>query len=157
MAAIAVGVGNIYGSTPNLRFYVSNPSGGSANPTERMRIDSSGRVGIGTASPAVTLDVSATDAIRVAAGTTGQRPTGAAGMIRYNSTLGQFEGYGAAWGTIGGGAKGGGSDDVFYENGQTVTTNYTLTTNKNAMTAGPVSINSGVTVTIPSGSSWVVV
>ena len=80
-------------------------------------------------------------------------------MIRYNSTLGQFEGYGAAWGTIGGGggAVGGGSDAVFFENDQTVTTNYTLTTNKNAMTAGPVSINSGVTVTIPSGSSWVVV
>lgn len=115
------------------------------------------RLGIGTASAAVTLDVSATDAIRVAAGTTGQRPTGAAGMIRYNSTLGQFEGYGAAWGTIGGGAKGGGSDDIFYENGQTVTTNYTLTTNKNAMTAGPVAINSGVTVTVPSGSSWTIV
>lgn len=116
-----------------------------------------GFVGVGTSSPAVTLDVSATDAIRVAAGTTGQRPTGAAGMIRYNSTLGQFEGYGAAWGTIGGGAKGGGSDDIFYENGQTVTTSYTLTTNKNAVTAGPVTVNSGVTVTIPSGSTWVVV
>ena len=125
--------------------------------SSRLFIDSSGRCGIGTSSPAVTLDVSATDAIRVAAGTTGQRPTGAAGMIRYNSTLGQFEGYGAAWGTIGGGAKGGGSDDIFYENGQTVTTNYTLTTNKNAMTAGPVAINSGVTVTVPSGSSWTIV
>jgi hypothetical protein len=128
-----------------------------AGATERLRIDSSGRFGLGTSSPAVTLDVSGTDAIRVAAGTTGQRPTGAAGMIRYNSTLGQFEGYGAAWGTIGGGAKGGGSDDIFYENGQTVTTNYTLTTSKNAMTAGPVAINSGVTVTVPSGSSWTIV
>ena len=139
------------------RLVFSTTSDGAASPTERMRITSAGLMGIGTASPAVTLDVSATDAVRVAAGTTGQRPTGAAGMIRYNSTLGQFEGYGAAWGTIGGGAKGGGSDDIFYENGQTVTTNYTLTTNKNAMTAGPVSIDSGVTVTIPSGSSWVVV
>ena len=56
-----------------------------------------------------------------------------------------------------GGATGGGTDQIFYENGQTVTTSYTLSTNKNAVTAGPVTINSGVTVTIPSGSSWVVV
>ena len=62
-----------------------------------------------------------------------------------------------SWAAAGGGATGGGSDDIFYENGQTVTTNYTITSNKNAMTAGPVAIDSGVTVTIPSGSSWVVV
>ena len=55
------------------------------------------------------------------------------------------------------GATGGGTDQIFYENGQTVTTSYTLSTNKNAVTAGPVTINSGVTVTVPSGSSWVVV
>ena len=61
-----------------------------------------------------------------------------------------------SWGTAGG-AAGGGTDDVFYENSQTVTTNYTISTNKNAMTAGPVTINSGVTVTVPSGSSWVIV
>ena len=46
---------------------------------------------------------------------------------------------------------------MFYENGQTVTTNYTLTTNKNAVSAGPITINSGVTVTVPSGQSWVIV
>ena len=59
--------------------------------------------------------------------------------------------------TTGGRATGAGGDKVFYENGQTVTTNYTLTASTNAVTAGPVTINSGVTVTIPSGSSWVVV
>lgn len=59
--------------------------------------------------------------------------------------------------TTGGGATGAGGDKVFYENGQTVTTDYTLTASTNAVTAGPVTINSGVTVTIPSGSSWVVV
>jgi len=52
---------------------------------------------------------------------------------------------------------GGGSDHIFYENGQTVTTDYTLTTNTNAVSAGPITIASGVTVTIPSGSTWVVV
>ena len=100
-----------------------------------------------------------TTALELPDGTTGQRPgSPVAGMIRYNTTLSTFEGYKAsAWGAIGGGATGGGSDDVFYENGQTVTANYTLTTNKNAVTAGPVTVNSGATVTIPSGSSWVVV
>ena len=100
-----------------------------------------------------------TTALELPDGTTGERPgSPVAGMIRYNTTLTQFEGYKAGnWGAIGGGATGGGSDDVFYENGQTVTTNYTLTTSKNAMSAGPVSINSGVTVTVPSGQSWVIV
>jgi hypothetical protein len=100
-----------------------------------------------------------TTALELPDGTTGQRPGSPVnGMIRYNTTLSTFEGYkNAAWGAIGGGATGGGSDDVFYENGQTVTTDYTLSTNKNAVTAGPVTVNSGVTVTIPSGSSWVVV
>ena len=100
-----------------------------------------------------------TTALELPDGTTAQRPgSPVAGMIRFNSELGQFEGYkSSSWGAIGGGATGGGSDDVFYENGQTVTTNYTLTTSKNAMSAGPVSINSGVTVTVPSGQSWVIV
>lgn len=55
------------------------------------------------------------------------------------------------------GAKGGGPDQVFYENDSTVTTNYTISTNKNAMSAGPVSINSGVTVTVNDGSTWTIV
>ena len=100
-----------------------------------------------------------TTALELPDGTTGERPGSPVnGMVRYNTSLSTFEGYKAgAWGAIGGGATGGGSDDVFYENGQTVTSNYTLTTSKNAMTAGPVTINSGITVTVPSGSSWVIV
>ena len=113
----------------------------------------------GTATFAGSADFSGTGYVDLPAGTTAQRPgTPSDGMIRYNTSLGTFEGYkNGAWGAIGGGATGGGSDDVFYENGQTVSVNYTLTTNKNAMTAGPVTINSGVTVTVPSGSSWVIV
>jgi len=100
-----------------------------------------------------------TTALELPDGTTAQRPGSPVnGMIRYNTTLNQFEGYKAsAWGAIGGGATGGSSDDIFYENGQTVTTNYTLSTGKNAMSAGPITINSGVTVTVPSGQSWVIV
>lgn len=55
------------------------------------------------------------------------------------------------------GAQGGGADRVFYENDQTVTTNYTITTNKNAMSAGPITVNNGITVTVPNGSSWTIV
>lgn len=99
-----------------------------------------------------------TTATTLPAGTTAQRPTGATGMVRFNSSLVQFEGYnGTSWGTIGGGAKGGGADQVFFENDQTVTTNYTLSTGKNAVTAGPCTVASGVTVTVPSGASWVIV
>jgi hypothetical protein len=61
-----------------------------------------------------------------------------------------------SWG-LAGGALGGGTNQIFYENDQTVTNNYTISTNKNAMTAGPVTINSGVTVTVPTGSTWVIV
>jgi hypothetical protein len=55
-----------------------------------------------------------------------------------------------------GGATGGDSDAIFYENGQTVTTNYTITTNNNAMSTGTITINSGITVTVPSNSRWVI-
>jgi len=99
-----------------------------------------------------------TGSLQVPSGTTAQRPTGASGKIRYNTTLGTFEGYnGTAWGSIGGGAVGASSDKIFYENDQAVTSNYTITTNKNAMSAGPITINSGITVTVPSGSTWTVV
>lgn len=57
----------------------------------------------------------------------------------------------------GGGAAGGGSDQIFFENDQTVTVSYTIPTGKNAGTFGPVSIDSGVTVTVPTGSVWTVV
>tara|TARA_R110002096_G_scaffold39318_1_gene107669 strand:+ start:3233 stop:5707 length:2475 start_codon:yes stop_codon:yes gene_type:complete len=46
---------------------------------------------------------------------------------------------------------------VFYENPTTIAANYTITTNKNAMTAGPITVNSGVTVTVPANSTWTIV
>lgn len=79
-----------------------------------------------------------------------------AGMIRYNSTLSTFEGYSSSWGSIGGGATGGGSDAVFNLNDKTITTSYTIAATKNANSVGPLTINSGVVITISSGSRWVV-
>jgi hypothetical protein len=55
------------------------------------------------------------------------------------------------------GAKGAGGDEIFWENDQTVTTSYAITAGKNAVTAGPVEIDSGVTVTVPAGSEWTIV
>jgi len=62
---------------------------------------------------------------------------------------------GSALTGISAGATGGGSDEVFVETGQTVTTSYTLSSNKNAVTVSP-SINSGVTITVPSGATLVI-
>ena len=62
-----------------------------------------------------------------------------------------------SWGDSAAGAGGGGSDKIFWENGQTVTTNYTITNNMNAMSAGPITINNGITVTIGDGETWTIV
>ena len=114
----------------------------------------------GTVTSAGNINMTGTGAIDVAAGTTAERPTASNGMFRYNTEDNAFEGYAnGAWGAIGGGggATGGGSDQIFYENGQTVTTDYELTASTNAMSAGPISINSSVTVTVPSGQVWTIV
>lgn len=101
---------------------------------------------------------SATGAAVIPAGTTGQRDASPAnGYLRYNSTLASFEGYVAgAWGAVGGGATGAGGDTVFQENSRIVTTSYTLTTAKSASCVGPITVNSSVTLTIPSGERLVI-
>ena len=117
--------------------------------------------GSGSSLTGVTLKTSATGSSQVAVGTTAQRDgSPATGMFRFNTTTTGFEGYnGSAWGAIGGaggGATGAGGDEVFQENERVVTTSYTLSTNKSAMCVGPLTINSGVTVTIPSGERLVI-
>ena len=62
-----------------------------------------------------------------------------------------------SWGDAAAGATGAGSDKIFWENGQTVTQNYTITNNYNAMSAGPITINNGVTVTVGDGETWTIV
>jgi len=171
--------------------------------------------------------------VKIAVGTTAQRPTPIQGMIRYNTSLGQYEGasnvtgatistitrvtttatlttatnhnlvtgdyvtisgatpaafngtfavtvtgdttftytmlttpandatvvgtyYSTIWTQIGGGATGGGNDQVFVENSLVVSVNYVFPTGKNASSVGPITINSGVSVTIPSDQRWVI-
>jgi hypothetical protein len=98
-----------------------------------------------------------TSAIKVPVGTDAERPgTPAAGMFRFNDDSDEFEGYdGTAWGAIGGGSNI--TTLGLWENASTISANYTIGTNNNATSAGPITIDSGVTVTVPSGSRWVVI
>jgi hypothetical protein len=160
------------------------------------------RFGVNTATPAVTTALVGTDAIFIPVGTTGKRPTGAAGYLRFNSTTGEFEGYnGTAWASVGGAAL---SNDTstatnvyplfaaattgtastiytsnakllykpstgefqsselvagngLFVNSATVSADYTIPAGSNAMSAGPVTVNSGITVTVSSGSVWTVI
>jgi hypothetical protein len=107
-----------------------------------------------------TLDVGTLDVLTdltLPVGTTAQRPTPADGKVRFNTDTTKFEGYnGTAWGQLGGGATGGGADEVFVQNDQIVTTSYAIPSGKNAMSTGPITVDSGAVVTIPTGSRWVV-
>jgi hypothetical protein len=121
----------------------------------------SGGTGAATAANAVInlgIATGATGSAIIPAGTTAQQDVSPqAGYFRFNTTATRFEGYdGTAWGAVGGGATGGGTNQVFIENDQSVTTDYTIPSTKNAMTTGPITVDAGVTVTVSSGSRWVV-
>ena len=62
-----------------------------------------------------------------------------------------------AWATINAGATGGGTDQIFWNNGQTVNTSYSIPANTNSGTFGPVSISSGATITVNASSTWTIV
>ena len=94
------GNGSYFGTTSN-HYQVFR-----TNSIERVRITSGGLVGINSTAPRTSLDIGSTDALVVPVGTTGERPTPAAGMFRYNTTEGKFEGYTTEWGEIGGGGGG---------------------------------------------------
>ena len=100
-----------------------------------------------------------TTALQIPVGTTAQRPgSPSTGDFRFNSTTTSAEIYnGSEFTAVGGGAgaTGGGNDEVFFESDTNVTTDYTITSGKNAHTVSPV-IDSGVTVTVPSGSLLVI-
>lgn len=143
-----------------------------------------------------------TGALQISAGTTAQRPTGAVGKIRWNSTLSQYEGYdGTNWTLLGGavisndtatssnlyptfaGVTSGNASTLYTSNAkllykpstgefqasvpvasngivvnsQTVAVSYTIAAGYSAMSSGPVTVASGQSVTVSSGSRWVVV
>jgi len=108
----------------------------------------------------------------IPSGTTGERDgTPSAGLMRFNSTEGSFEGYdGTEWGEIGG-AGGGlfkgengtvgdadtGAGDIFRINEQTLNTSTTIDADENANATGPLTIASGVTLTVTSGGNLSIV
>ena len=81
-------------------------------------------------------------------------PSGTDKVLGYTSN-------GMEWIVSSAGATGGGTDKIFWENGQTITTNYTVGDGfgaaANAMSAGPITINNGVTVTVNSGETWTII
>jgi hypothetical protein len=120
-------------------------------------------IGSGTANAAAFTTISATGdvtfsgtgATKLQASTTANRPgTPAQGMLRYNTTLSQFEGYnGTDWGGIGG-AQAGGAIQV---NNTTASVSYTIATGTNGFSVGPITTASGVTITVSAGQRWVVI
>ena len=148
-----------------------------------------------------TASFTSTGAVKLPAGTVAQRPTPAAGMLRFNDDTDEFEGYnGTAWSSVGGSAitndtstatdvyplfanaTTGTAANVYTSNAKllykpstgelkaqelvatngivvnsaTVSADYTVAAGSNAMSAGPITIDSGVTVTITDGT-WVIV
>ena len=126
--------------------------------TSRMRVyDGSSWADVAVDATTVVAKTSTTGSGQLPAGTTAQRDgSPSAGFIRFNSTDGSFEGYdGSAWGAIGGGASGGNGEATVFENEITISEDYTLTSTYNGVSAGPLTVTG--TITVPSGSTWVIV
>ena len=131
------------------------------NGTEGMRLGSSGGVSIGTATSAGTGNLLVNGYIRgnlyggganqflyqTAANTSTflAAPTTANQVISYN---GSTVGWAAPNATVASG--------TIYENSQTILADNTMTTGNNGMSAGPIEIATGITVTIPDGSNWII-
>ncbi len=108
--------------------------------------------------------------LRMPAGTTAQRPTGVSvGTLRFNSTLDAAEIYkaddgtgSAGWAAVSGGGPALGTDSIIRTNPTTIAENITVGPTAgaefaNGMSAGPITIGNGYTVTIESGGAWSVV
>tara|TARA_R110002051_G_scaffold2646_1_gene14115 strand:- start:871 stop:2511 length:1641 start_codon:yes stop_codon:yes gene_type:complete len=126
--------------------------------TSRMRVYSgSAWADVALDAATVVSKTSATGSGALPSGTTAQRDgSPAAGYIRYNSDTAGFEGYGAAWGSIGGGASGT-NEEVIYEHEAQVDNTYAIPASTNAMSVGPLVIASGAVVTVGANSTWVII
>ena len=80
----------------------------------------------------------------------------AAGLPTQTSNSGKYlstDGTNASWSTVTGASAGG----AVWENATTISANYTMTTNKNGFSVGPIVLASGVTTVIPSGQRWIII
>lgn len=87
--------------------------------------------------------------------TTAQRPSTPSKKLHFNTDKGNLEFHNGTGWQDAVHAKGGGADQIFFESDQTMTTSYTITTGKNAMAVGPLTINNGVTITVGTGQNFV--
>jgi len=185
-------------------------SGVVTNLTGTASININGTVGATTANTGAFTSITAsadssfnsTGAVKLSTGTTAERPTGAAGKLRFNTSTSEFEGHnGTAWSSVGGSSisndtststnlyplfaasTSGTATSVYTSNAQylfkpstgelsvkaprasngivvnsaTISSDYTIATGDNGGSFGPVSIASGISVTVSSGSVWTVV
>jgi hypothetical protein len=95
-----------------------------------------------------------TGQVKLPAGTDAQRSGSPAnGMIRYNTDLDSFEGYvDGDWGGIGGAQAGG----AILTNKDTASVSFTIPSGTNGLSVGPVTISSGVTITVTAGQRYVI-
>jgi hypothetical protein len=156
-----------YNTTSNvLRFYNGSTWLATVTTTSGDLVSSNNLSDVSSATTALSnlggvARTAATGSANVPAGTTAQRDGSAAvGMFRYNSTTNEFEGYSGAspaWGSIGGGAGyfkgdngtvGSSAGDIFRVNEAELNTSTTILAAENASATGPLSIASGVTLTV---------
>ena len=197
-------IANAAGSNTQVQFNNSGVLGGSANLTwsgTALAITGTAAV-TGALTASLDSTFSSTGALIISKGTTGQRPTAASGMFRFNTTTTEFEGYnGTAWASVGGASLSNdtatatnvfplfanattgtastlftGNTNLLYKpstgefqarvpvasngivvNSLTVATDYTIAAGYSGSSAGPITISSGVVVTVSSGSRWVVI
>jgi hypothetical protein len=97
---------------------------------------------------------SGTGQVKLPAGTTAQRSGSPVnGMLRYNSTIEQFEGYAdGAWGGISGAQAGG----AILTNKSTASASYTIASGENGLSVGPITVDTSVTITVSSGQRWLI-
>jgi hypothetical protein len=190
-------IANAAGSNTQVQFNNSGVLGASSNLTW----NGTALAITGALTATANSTFSSTGALTISKGTTGERPSPVSGMLRFNTTTTEFEGYnGTAWASVGGAALSNDTStatDVFplfanattgtastlftgnafllYKpstgelkarvpvalngivvNSQTVSTSYTIAAGYSGMSAGPVTVASGQSVTVSSGSRWVI-
>ena len=150
------GRGGIFGKLEigyDTRYLTVQPLAG--NDTLHLNINNGTEVRIGALATKVDLEVNGD----IKPKTDGDRDLGLTGTRFRAAYVDTYYGDGSNLTNLPAGAPVGGAstNTVFFENDKAVAVNYQITSTKNAMSAGPIAINAGIAVTVPSGCSWTIV